>query len=178
MHSITIRGVFSSRLYGGHAQGIFGCAGFLMSRSTNLRMATTHSFGSEVGWLFIYDIRSLFMFKVTPNPPTTHPVPHDASLDPRKLKEAADRALNFYLNPGAPKEPIPPRSSIYLIDPAVDDETLLVQTHESLASASVMASDIADSMDGPQRKRMLILQQVIKLNELAVNRVLDNHKPG
>ncbi|MFJ7793695.1 hypothetical protein [Pseudomonas sp. NPDC096950] len=88
------------------------------------------------------------MFKVTPNPPTTHPVPHDASLDPKKLKEAADRALNFYLNPGAQKEPIPPRSSLYLIDPAVDDETLL------------------------------ILQQVIKLNELAVNRVLDNHKPG
>jgi len=118
------------------------------------------------------------MFKVTPTPPDTNPVPFDASLDPHKLKEAADRALNFYLNPGALKEPIPPRSTIFIIDPAVDDETLLVQTCESLSSASVMASDIADSMDGPQRRTMLVLQQVIKLGELAVNRVLDNHKPG
>jgi len=41
LHSITIRGVVSSRLYGGHAQGTFGCAGFLMCRSTNLSMAAT-----------------------------------------------------------------------------------------------------------------------------------------
>jgi hypothetical protein len=119
------------------------------------------------------------MFKVTSNPPDTDPVPHDASLDPKKLKEATDRALNFYLNPGALKEPIPPRkpSIIFLIDPAVDDETLLVQTCESLASASDMASEIAGLMDGPQRKKMLLLQQVIMMGELAVNRVLDNHKP-
>ena len=32
------------------------------------------------------------MFKVTPNPPHTNPVPYGASLDldPKKLKEAAD----------------------------------------------------------------------------------------
>jgi len=119
------------------------------------------------------------MFKVTPNPPHTDPVPHDAALDPRKLKEAADRALDFYLNPGALKEPIPPRSTIFIIDPTVvDDETLLVQASESLASACDMASDFAEAMNGPQRRTMLVLQQVIKLGELAVNRVLDNHKPG
>jgi len=120
------------------------------------------------------------MFKVTPNPPNIDPVPFDTSLDPQKLKAAADRALNFYLNPGALKEPIPPRKSdsIFTIDPAVDDETLLVHTYESLASASVMASEIASSMDGPQRGMMLMLQRVITMGELAVNRVLDNHKPG
>lgn len=123
------------------------------------------------------------MFKVTPNPPHTNPVPYDASLDldPRKLKEAADRALNFYLNPGALKEPIPPHSpsnDAFIINPAVDDETLLVQSCESLASAREMASEIASTMDGPQRRKMLVLQQVIRLGELAVNRVLDNHKPG
>ncbi|WP_213936744.1 DUF6124 family protein [Pseudomonas sp. dw_612] len=122
------------------------------------------------------------MFKVTPNPPHTNPVPYDASLDldPKKLKEAADRALNFYLNPGATKTQIPPRSpcSTFIVNPAADDETLLVQACESLASATEMASEIADTMDGPQRRKMLVLQQVIRLGELAVNRVLDNHKPG
>lgn len=121
------------------------------------------------------------MFKVTPNPPHTDPVPFDASLAPKKLKEATDRALNFYLNPGALKEPIPPRkpSNIFLIDPTVDNETLLVQVCESLASATNMAGDIADLMEGPQHETMLVLQQVIMLSELVVNRVLDNHPlPG
>ncbi|TPG83245.1 DUF6124 family protein [Pseudomonas mandelii] len=75
---------------------------------------------------------------------------------------------------------IPPRKpgTIFIIDPAVDDETLLVLACESLAPASVMASAIAGLMEGLQRKTMLVLQQVIMMGELAVNRVLDNHKPG
>jgi hypothetical protein len=44
------------------------------------------------------------MYKITPNPPDTDPIPHDPALDPKKLKEAADRALNCYLNPAALKE--------------------------------------------------------------------------
>ncbi len=50
------------------------------------------------------------MFKVTPNPPNTGPVPYDVfrDLDPKKMTEAADRALSFYLNPGASKTQIPP----------------------------------------------------------------------
>src|SRR3546814_4375428 len=71
------------------------------------------------------------------------------SLDPEKLKEAADRALKYYLNPGAPKTQIRPHkpSTIFTIDAAVDDETLLVEACESLASASVMVSDLADLTD-------------------------------
>ena len=122
------------------------------------------------------------MFKVTPNPPHTGPVPYDAALDldPKKMKAAADRALNFYLNPGATKTQITPRSpsTLFTIDAAVDDETLLVQAYDSLSSASVMVSDFVELMEGPQRKRMLLLQQVISMGEMAVNRVLDNHKPG
>jgi len=41
-------------------------------------------------------------------PPDIGPVSFDASLDPQKLKEAADRALNFYLNPGATETQVPP----------------------------------------------------------------------
>ncbi len=122
------------------------------------------------------------MFKVTPNPPNTRPVPYDAfiDLDPKKMREAADRALSFYLDPGATKTQIPPRkpSAIFTIDAAVDDETLLVEACESLASASAMVNDLTDLMDGPRRQTMLVLQRVIMLGELAVNRVLDNHKPG
>jgi hypothetical protein len=91
------------------------------------------------------------MFKVTPNPPDTDPVPQD--FPPRKP------------------------SSIFFIDPKVDNETLLAHACESLASASVMASDFAGFLDGPQRSTLLGIQQSIMLGELAVNRVLDNLDP-
>ncbi|QRK86546.1 hypothetical protein JN757_12520 [Pseudomonas granadensis] len=118
------------------------------------------------------------MFKVTPNPPDTDPIPYDAALEPQNIKDAADRAINFYLSPGAHKIPIPSRNTgkIYLNDPTVDNETLLVEATETLSSASDMARELADSIDSSQRKKMLILRQVIMLSELTVNRVLDNQR--
>ena len=91
------------------------------------------------------------MFKVTPNPPDTEPVPHD--FPPRKP------------------------STIFFIDSKVDNETLLAHACESLASASVMASDLAARMEGTHRNTLLGIQQNIMLGELAVNRVLDNLDP-
>ncbi|VVM83039.1 hypothetical protein PS655_02414 [Pseudomonas fluorescens] len=115
-------------------------------------------------------------------PHPTHQIPiqspYDAALEPQNIKEATERAINFYLNPSALKTSKPTRKTgkIYLIDPTVDDETLLVEAYESLSSASDMARDLADSVDSPHRKKMLILQQVIMLSELVVSRVLDNQR--
>ena len=98
------------------------------------------------------------MFKVTPNPPDaespdTDPAFPYESIDSKKLHDAAERALNFYLNPAAlmnntPRKP----STIYMIAPDVDHETLLVQTCENLASASVMASNVAALVEGTHRR--------------------------
>ncbi|HEF4763283.1 TPA: hypothetical protein SAN82_005769 [Pseudomonas putida] len=68
-------------------------------------------------------------------------------------------------------------STIFLIAPDIRTEDLLAHACESLASASVMASDFATFLDGPQRSTMLGIQQVIMLADLAVNRVLDNLDP-
>ena len=61
--------------------------------------------------------------------------------------------------------------------PNIDTESLLAHACESLASASVMASDFATFLDGPQRSMLLGIQQVIMLADLAVNRALDNVAP-
>ncbi|WP_126368154.1 DUF6124 family protein [Pseudomonas fluorescens] len=117
-------------------------------------------------------------FKVTPYPPDADPIPYDPALEPQNIKDATDRAINFYLQPGPLKLPIPSRKSnkIFLVDPAVDDETLLVEACESLAAASDMARDIGDGIDHSQRRAMLMLHQVIMLSELMVNRVLDGRR--
>ncbi|MFD2884274.1 DUF6124 family protein [Pseudomonas lini] len=69
-------------------------------------------------------------------------------------------------------------STIYMVAPDVDHETLLVQTCENLASASVMASDIAALVDGPPSQYPAGASAGHHAGgELAVNRMLDNFVP-
>lgn len=110
------------------------------------------------------------MIKPTPNPPEAEGVSPYASRDSKKLHEAADRALDHYLNP--PTTGHRP-NSIFMVAPDVDSETLLAHACESLASANVMAGNLAFDLDGPTRNTALAIQQIISLAELAVNRVLD-----
>ena len=80
--------------------------------------------------------------------------------------------------PNPPKQPVPRKpSTMFVIAPDIDTETLLAHACESLASASVMASDFAGFLQGSQRNTMLGIVQVIMLGELAVNRALDNLDP-
>jgi len=99
------------------------------------------------------------MFKPTPNPPED-----DCFSSPEPL------ILKASIPPHTP-------SHLFVVAPNIKTETLLVHASESLASASVMASDLAGFLDGPHRNTMLGIQQVIMLGELAVNRALDNIDP-
>ncbi|TBN47107.1 DUF6124 family protein [Pseudomonas sp. BGI-2] len=117
------------------------------------------------------------MFKITPNPPEADDVSPYDSTDSKKLNEAADRALDYYLKPVIPKDSPRIPSTIYFVAPDTDDETLLVNACESMASASVMLSNFAGLMEGPHRNTVLGIQQVVMLGELAVNRMLDRLDP-
>ena len=97
------------------------------------------------------------MVKPTPNPPESNTL----NLKPAILK------------PSIPHNP----SAMFVIAPNIDTESLLAHACEYLASASVMASDFATFLDGPQRSMLLGIQQVIMLADLAVNRALDNVAP-
>ncbi len=117
------------------------------------------------------------MKKPTPNPPepdtnTTSPY---ASVDSKKLHEAADRALDFYLNPAAhimssTNEPEP----MYLANPRYSTESLLANASETLGSASEMLINFAASLETSHRKTALGIAQVVMLGELAVNQALDH----
>ena len=105
------------------------------------------------------------MFKVTPNPPDTDPASPCESLD-------------YDLNPGpqimaTPRKP----STMFIVNPELNVETLLVHACESLASTNVMATDLVDHLEGTSRNALLGIAQVIMLGELAVNRALDQLDP-
>ncbi|MCU7248236.1 DUF6124 family protein [Pseudomonas koreensis] len=118
------------------------------------------------------------MIKPTPNPPETDtpteadPASPYSSLDPKKLHDAAERALDHHLKPQAPKRRKP--STMFTIDPYLDQQSLLAHACESMASANVMLSDFAALLDPPYRSTVLGIAQVVMFGELAVNRALDN----
>ncbi|WP_347911457.1 hypothetical protein [Pseudomonas grandcourensis] len=103
------------------------------------------------------------MPKPTPNPPesiTDNPAAN------RNLKPAILKSCT-------PHNP----STMFVIASEISTEDLLAHACESLASASIMATDFATFVDGPQRSMLLGIQQVIMLADLAVNRALDNLDP-
>ena len=68
-------------------------------------------------------------------------------------------------------------SHFFAVVPDVNTESLLCQTSETLASLSVMATDLARELEGPRRHVILAIQQLSALGELLVNRALDNLNP-
>ncbi|MDI1331070.1 DUF6124 family protein [Pseudomonas mandelii] len=122
------------------------------------------------------------MSKIVPDPPfntTTSTAEATEAVTLLTDREAIKRALDYYLDPPDQYAPKPRRpSTMFMVAPDMDSESLLAQACESLASASVMASDFAANLIGPQRNTVLAIQQIIMLAELAVNRALDNVDPG
>ncbi|WP_223520115.1 DUF6124 family protein [Pseudomonas sp. GL-B-19] len=77
-----------------------------------------------------------------------------------------------------PPDTVRKSSTMFMVAPDIDIESLLAHSCESLASASVMASDFAARLQGPDRHTVMALQQIVMLAELAVNRVLDTVDPA
>ena len=117
------------------------------------------------------------MIKHSPNPPETDDTTPYEFPESKKFHEAAERALDHYLAPAhIMATPYTP-SSMFLVNPQTDTESLLANACESLASATVMLGDFAGTLEGPSRNTALGIAQVVMLGELAVNQALDRVVP-
>ncbi|MBP5958624.1 hypothetical protein ICA16_23395 [Pseudomonas anatoliensis] len=119
------------------------------------------------------------MKKPTPNPPESEATPDTtspyATVDSKKLHEAADRALDYYLRPdpgimASTNEP----EAMYFANPRYNTESLLANASETLGSASEMLNNFAALLPPSHRKTALGIAQVVMLGELAVNQALDH----
>jgi hypothetical protein len=63
---------------------------------------------------------------------------------------------------------------MFVVASDINTEALLTHACESQASASIMASDLAGSVQSPHRNALLGSAQIIMLGELVVNRALGN----
>jgi hypothetical protein len=112
------------------------------------------------------------MDKLIPDPPVP-PLHQDIAADAN-----AERVIDSYLNskPAQPDEkPLP--DQLFTIVEGVDAESLLANLSETLASANVMAGDLAFELEGSRRHFALGLQQLIELGQLLANRALDTVDP-
>ncbi|WP_434559108.1 DUF6124 family protein [Pseudomonas sp. Z4-20] len=111
------------------------------------------------------------MYKVTPNPP-------EPETDPKKLQEATDRALDYYLKPEQNKpRNKQPSDPLFTVVDGIDTESLLANLSETLASADAMINDLAFDLEGSRRQVALGILQLIELSGLLTNRMLDNVNP-
>jgi hypothetical protein len=118
------------------------------------------------------------MFKPTPNPPEADQAPPRTRSKTKKHDDAAKRALDFYLLPKQTKpEDAPKPGQLFTVVKDIDNESLLANLSETLASADAMVSDLAFELEGSRRHFALGIQQLIELSSLLANRVLDNVDP-
>jgi len=116
------------------------------------------------------------MFKITPNPPETDDVSPTKPQAPKSSTKPPTAPSITTSNRSFPKTPHA-NPAPFTHRPRRQYETLLVNACESLAAASVMLSDFAGQLNGPQRNTVLGIQNSVMLGELAVNRMLDNFVP-
>ncbi|BBP56444.1 DUF6124 family protein [Pseudomonas sp. St316] len=118
------------------------------------------------------------MFKVTPNPPEADQTSPSKKSKTKKLDEAAERALDYYLlpKPEKPEDTSRP-GQLFTVAKNADNECLLANLSETLAAADAMVSNLAFDLEGSRRHIALGIQQLIELSSLLANRVLDNVDP-
>jgi hypothetical protein len=115
------------------------------------------------------------MYKVTPNPPDAS----NARRTDAELQAEAQRAIHHYLpspDDDAPSEQS--SSSLFLVSPDIDTETLLANAAENLESANQMAATLAFDLDEPHRAIVLGIQQLVDLSGLLVDRALEQVAPA
>ncbi|MDT8906279.1 hypothetical protein SAMN03159507_01589 [Pseudomonas sp. NFACC32-1] len=114
------------------------------------------------------------MVKITPNPPRAENLSSYTTLDSRKLREAADRALNIHLSTPTPAKPDTQDGRVFSVVPGINTESVLTSLSETLASANAMVSDLAFELEGSRRHVALGIQQLIELGALLADRALDD----
>ncbi|WLG95899.1 DUF6124 family protein [Pseudomonas sp. FP198] len=110
------------------------------------------------------------MVKITPNPPEA-----DSTSTSEKFK-AKQQDETTEPKPERSQDDLKP-GQLYTVVEGLDNECLLANLSETLASADAMVSDLAFDLDGARRHVALGIQQLIELSSLLADRVLDNVEP-
>ncbi|WP_434559931.1 DUF6124 family protein [Pseudomonas sp. Z4-20] len=114
------------------------------------------------------------MFKATPNPPQNEHKSRVEKLEEKRLEDATNRALDYYLKPQPAPPPEPDKDQLFIVSPHIDTETLLANASEDLLSISTIAADLADDIDDSRRCVALAISRMADGVQLLVEGALDH----
>lgn len=114
------------------------------------------------------------MFKATPNPPKTDSF--SATLDAKKFREAADRALDHYLKPNAHHLHAPKDRAMqmFTVSPEANPKAITIQTYETFSSVNILLLDLAESLDDKPRHLAMAIYQLSEMGMLLVEKSLES----
>ncbi|MCW1248490.1 DUF6124 family protein, partial [Pseudomonas sp. SAICEU22] len=95
-------------------------------------------------------------------------------LEEKRLEDATNRALDYYLKPHPASPPEPDKDQLFIVSPHIDTETLLANASEDLLSISTIAADLADDIDESRRCVALAISRMADGVQLLVERALDH----
>lgn len=122
---------------------------------------------------FLNFARSSDVKKSSPIAAESSGLPADATVDSSKRSKPTEQLVSVPLrNHKRPES----ASHFFTVVPDADTEAMLCHASETLASLSVMATDLARELEGPRRQIIVTIQQLSAIGELLVNRALDNLK--
>ncbi|MCL6704839.1 DUF6124 family protein [Pseudomonas sp. T1.Ur] len=114
------------------------------------------------------------MVKHSPNPPKNEHKSRAEKLEEKRLEDATNRALDYYLKPHPASPPEPDKDQLFIVSPHIDTETLLANASEDLLSISTIAADLADDIDESRRCVALAISRMADGVQLLVERALDH----
>ncbi|UZE22664.1 DUF6124 family protein [Pseudomonas sp. B21-056] len=118
------------------------------------------------------------MIKPTPNPPHTNPQSSHETLDPEKLDQAAQRALDYYLKPnnGQPEQKAAKHLDYFIVAPDADPEGMLAHSYETFCSVSTLILDLSEDLEGAPRNLALAIHQMGEMGVLLLEKLLDSEE--
>jgi hypothetical protein len=106
------------------------------------------------------------MFKITPNPPNTPDL---------KFHQAAQRAIDHYLNPAT--ETVPETTALFSVTSSVSSEILIANSYETSSSISALLLDLSNELTGKDRDVALAIHQLSELSVLLIGKLMDRETP-
>jgi hypothetical protein len=121
------------------------------------------------------------MFKPPPEKFESIPCSPYATLDPKKLHAAAQKALKHYLKQNNTQNRFTDERTteeramkMFTVVPDANPEALTIETYETFSTVSILLLDLAESLDDKPRHLAMAIYQLSELGLMLVERSLDN----
>jgi hypothetical protein len=121
------------------------------------------------------------MFKPPPEKFESTPCSPYATLDPKKLHAAAQKALKHYLKQNNTQNRFTDERTteeramkMFTVVPDANPEALTIETYETFSTVSILLLDLAESLDDKPRHLAMAIYQLSELGLMLVERSLAN----